>query len=142
MPAVQHMKWYGWGVEGVSFHHEDKPGLQPFVQKVLDVDLNTPPAKQPQLSDLDIPAPVIGEELLAGLRGIVGEENTVSEDEDRVVHTYGKSWPDRGRPPVHVTFGEPLRPEEGEKVAQFSERIAKEVRSLYDYTTSYRDDHA
>jgi 1-acyl-sn-glycerol-3-phosphate acyltransferase len=55
---------------------------------------------------------------------------------------HGKSWPDRGRPPVHVTFGEPLRPEEGEKVAQFSERIAKEVRSLYDYTTSYRDDHA
>jgi 1-acyl-sn-glycerol-3-phosphate acyltransferase len=43
---------------------------------------------------------------------------------------------------VHVTFGEPLRPEEGEKVAQFSERIAKEVRSLYDFTTSYRDDHA
>jgi alkyldihydroxyacetonephosphate synthase len=91
MPAVQHMKWYGWGVEGVSFHHEDKPGLQPFVQAVLDVDLNTPPAPQTQLSDLDIPAPLIGEELLASLRGIVGAENTVSDDEDRVVHTYGKS---------------------------------------------------
>ena len=52
---------------------------------------------------------------------------------------YGKSWPDRGRPPVHITFGEPLRPEDGESVAQFSERIAKEVRSLYDYTMMYRD---
>ena len=55
---------------------------------------------------------------------------------------HGRNWPDRGRPPVYVTFGEPLRPEEGEKVAQFSERIAKEVRGLYDYTTTYRDDHA
>ena len=55
---------------------------------------------------------------------------------------YGKNWPDRGRPPVFVTFGEPLRPEDGESVLQFSERIAKEVRSLYDYTTTYRDDHS
>jgi 1-acyl-sn-glycerol-3-phosphate acyltransferase len=55
---------------------------------------------------------------------------------------HGRSWPERGRPPVWVTFGEPMRPEDGESVAQFSERIAKEVRSLYDYTTTYRDDHA
>ncbi len=40
---------------------------------------------------------------------------------------YGKNWPDRGRPPVYVTFGEPMRAEDGETVAQFSERIAKEV---------------
>jgi 1-acyl-sn-glycerol-3-phosphate acyltransferase len=52
---------------------------------------------------------------------------------------YGKNWPEKGRPPVHVTFGEPLRPEDGESVAQFSERIAKEVRSLYDYTMMYRE---
>ena len=55
---------------------------------------------------------------------------------------YGKNWPDRGRPPVYVTFGPPLRPEDGETVAQFSDRIAKEVRGLIDYTTAYRDDHA
>jgi alkyldihydroxyacetonephosphate synthase len=91
MPAVQHMKWYGWGVEGVSFHHEDKPALRPFVQEIIDLDLDTPPGRQTQLSDLDIPAPRIGDELLAQLRGIVGEENAVGEDEDRIVHTYGKS---------------------------------------------------
>ena len=64
MPAVQHMKWYGWGVEGVSFHHEDKPALRPFVQEIIDLDLNTPPGRQTQLSDLDIPAPLIGADLL------------------------------------------------------------------------------
>jgi 1-acyl-sn-glycerol-3-phosphate acyltransferase len=51
---------------------------------------------------------------------------------------YGRNWPDRGRPPVYLTFGEPLRAEDGETVAQFSERIAKEVSGLVDYTNDYR----
>lgn len=55
---------------------------------------------------------------------------------------YGRSWPERGRPPVFVTFGEPLRAEDGESTIDFSDRIAKEVRGLIDYTTAYRDDHS
>jgi len=54
---------------------------------------------------------------------------------------YGKNWPDKGRPPIYVAFGEPLHAEDGESVAQFSERIAKEVRGLYDYATQYRAEH-
>ena len=45
----------------------------------------------------------------------------------------------RGRPPVYVIFGEPMRPEDGENVAEFCDRIAKEVRGLVDYTTTYRE---
>ncbi|HKF87655.1 MAG TPA: hypothetical protein VKB85_06245 [Propionibacteriaceae bacterium] len=41
MATVPHMKWWGWGVEGISFHHEDKPKLRPFVQQAVDLDLNT-----------------------------------------------------------------------------------------------------
>lgn len=51
---------------------------------------------------------------------------------------YGRNWPLRGRPPVWLTFGEPMRAEDGESVAQFSERIAKEVSGLVDYTNDYR----
>jgi 1-acyl-sn-glycerol-3-phosphate acyltransferase len=54
---------------------------------------------------------------------------------------YGAKWPVRGRPPVYVTFGEPMRAEDGESVAEFSARIAKEVRELIDYTTTYRAEH-
>jgi 1-acyl-sn-glycerol-3-phosphate acyltransferase len=43
---------------------------------------------------------------------------------------------------VFVTFGEPMRAEDGETVAQFSERIAKEVSGLIDYTTTYRASQA
>ena len=91
MPDVQHMKWYGWGLEGIGFHHEDKPGLRPFVLDIIDLDLATPPGKQTQLSDLPIPTPMISDELLEQLTDAVGIDNTVSEDEDRIVHTYGKS---------------------------------------------------
>ena len=51
---------------------------------------------------------------------------------------YGQSWPNPGRPPVYVTFGEPMWAEDGETAAQFSERMAKEVRGLVDHTTTYR----
>ena len=30
------MKWWGWGEEGVSFRHEDKPGFAAFVKAVID----------------------------------------------------------------------------------------------------------
>ena len=59
-----------------------------------------------------------------------------------VAMPYGQNWPSRGRPPVFVAFGEPMRAEEGETVAQFSDRIAKEVRGLMDYATTYRANHA
>ena len=44
MPDVKHMKWWGWGVEGVSFHHEDKPAFRPFVINAIDLDVNTAPS--------------------------------------------------------------------------------------------------
>jgi 1-acyl-sn-glycerol-3-phosphate acyltransferase len=55
---------------------------------------------------------------------------------------YGQNWPTRGRLPVLVAYGEPMRAEDGETVAQFSERIAKEVSGLVDYATTYRANQA
>jgi alkyldihydroxyacetonephosphate synthase len=91
MPDVKHMKWWGWGVEGVSFHHEDKPAFQPFVLNAIDLDVNTAPSAPMSLNDLPIPAPVIGDQLLAELTDAVGAENATQDDLERIVHTYGKS---------------------------------------------------
>ncbi len=91
MPSVQHMKWWGWGVDGVAFHHEDKPGFRPFVIEAVDLDVSTAPTKPMDLADLPLPAPMIGEDLLAELTDAVGADNVVGDDLDRVVHTYGKS---------------------------------------------------
>jgi hypothetical protein len=67
MADVKHMKWWGWGVEGVSFHHENKPAFRPFVINAIDLDVNTAPAAPMSLDDLAIPAPLIGDQLLAEL---------------------------------------------------------------------------
>jgi alkyldihydroxyacetonephosphate synthase len=91
MPNVKHMKWWGWGVEGVGFHHENKPGFRPFVINAIDLDVNTPPTAPVSIDDLPIPAPMISDQLLAELTDAVGTENAVQDDLGRTVHTYGKS---------------------------------------------------
>ena len=91
MPDVKHMKWWGWGVEGVAFHHEDKPGFRPFVIEAIDLDVNTEATAAMSSDALAVPQPMISDELVAELTDAVGEGNVVSEDADRIVHTYGKS---------------------------------------------------
>lgn len=39
-----------------------------------------------------------------------------------------------GRPPVHVTFGHPIRPREGETFIAFTARVQREVLRLHDLT--------
>ena len=91
MADVKHMKWWGWGVEGVSFHHENKPAFRPFVLNAIDLDVNTTPTAPISLDDLPIPVPMISDQLLTELTDVVGTENAVQDDLDRIVHTYGKS---------------------------------------------------
>ncbi|MEU1540198.1 FAD-binding oxidoreductase [Actinacidiphila glaucinigra] len=89
------MKWWGWGVEGVGFHHEDKPGFAPFVHKAVGLDLRAGRrTRQPDFSQLAVPASAAPEEFVVALTGIVGRGNVVVDDLARVVHTYGKSLRD------------------------------------------------
>jgi alkyldihydroxyacetonephosphate synthase len=94
MPDVKHMKWWGWGVEGVGFLHENKPGFRPFVIDAIDLDVNATPVTPMGLEELPIPTPMINGQLLAELRDAVGSDNAVQDDLDRIVHTYGKSATD------------------------------------------------
>jgi alkyldihydroxyacetonephosphate synthase len=92
--TVEHMKWWGWGVDGVAFSHDDKPSLAPFVQKVIDVDLNAPAEPPLAFDELDVPASQLGEDLQKALSGVLGAEYVVTTDLDRVVHAFGKSLRD------------------------------------------------
>ena len=94
MPDVKHMKWWGWGVEGVGFHHEDKPAFRPFVLNAIDLDVNTTPTTQCRSTTCRSLLPMISDQLLAELTEVVGTENVVQDDLDRIVHTYGKALRD------------------------------------------------
>jgi len=89
------MKWWGWGHEDVSFTHEDKPELAPFIQKALQLDVTKPGTERPkELDELDVPDPVLPDALRGALEKAVGAEYVSTDQLDRVVHTRGKSLRD------------------------------------------------
>ncbi|GLZ01591.1 FAD-binding oxidoreductase [Actinoplanes sp. NBRC 103695] len=95
MTDVQHMKWWGWGKEGVGFHWEDKPGFAPFVLDILDLDLHDAAVvEKPAFESLTIANPVAEPAFVAALASIVGEDDVTSDPMERVVHTFGKSLRD------------------------------------------------
>jgi alkyldihydroxyacetonephosphate synthase len=92
---VKHMKWWGWGREGVGFHHSDKPGFAPFVIKAVGLDVNASKAgATPSFDDIAVPASRADAAFVAQLTALVGADYVTSDDLERVVHTYGKSLRD------------------------------------------------
>jgi alkyldihydroxyacetonephosphate synthase len=91
MTDVKHMKWWGWGIDGVGFHHEDKPGFAPFVKRAVGLDLTTQRTSRIALDDITVPRSKATQARVAALVAILGEDAVSTDDELRVVHTYGKS---------------------------------------------------
>jgi alkyldihydroxyacetonephosphate synthase len=92
---VAHMKWWGWGVEGVAFHHEDKPGFAPFILEQLALDLHAvEPSGQPSFDKVTVAKSLISAPFQKSLVDIVGAEYVTTDKLERVVHAYGKSLRD------------------------------------------------
>ena len=47
---MKHMKWWGWGEEGVSFRHDDRPAFAALMKTAIDIDVTKGPAA---VADLD-----------------------------------------------------------------------------------------
>ncbi|MEQ1735927.1 MAG: FAD-binding oxidoreductase, partial [Rhodoglobus sp.] len=95
MTQVKHMKWWGWGNDGVGFHYEDKPGFAPFVLQAVGLDLLTAErAGEPSFADLNVPKSNATAAFIKTLGAIVGADNVTTDDMVRVIHTYGKSLRD------------------------------------------------
>jgi alkyldihydroxyacetonephosphate synthase len=88
------MKWWGWGAEDVSFSHEGKPGLAPFIERVLGLDVRRPSISAIAFEDLEVPASALPTGLWARLEAAVGAEQVSTDDRDRVTHGRGKSLTD------------------------------------------------
>jgi alkyldihydroxyacetonephosphate synthase len=88
------MKWWGWGDESVSFSHEGKPELAPFIERVLGLDVRRPGTSAIAFEDLDVPPPALPAGLRADLEAAAGVEKVSTGDLDRVVHGRGKSLTD------------------------------------------------
>jgi alkyldihydroxyacetonephosphate synthase len=91
------MKWWGWGHEGVAFTHADKPGLAPFIKRVLDLDADRTTTRPVAFDDLALGEPSLTSELQGALEEVVGSEHVSTDPLDRVVHARGKSLRDLAR---------------------------------------------
>lgn len=91
---MKHMKWWGWGEEGVSFRHQDKPAFAAFMKSAIDLDLTKEPVAVADLSSLPVPPSAAPAALKVSLQTVVGTDNLKDDSLDRVVHSYGKGLRD------------------------------------------------
>jgi len=86
------MKWWGWGRHDVSFTHEDKPELAPFILGELSLDVTRDGHAPPiAFEDLELPEPMLPNALRSALEQAVGADHVSTDALDRVVHARGKS---------------------------------------------------
>jgi alkyldihydroxyacetonephosphate synthase len=87
------MKWWGWGDPNISFPMEHKPNLWPWVEKKLEV--TTKEKSFPIKKELiKLNTPVMNETFALGLTKFLKPEQFTSQFDERLLHTYGKSYPD------------------------------------------------
>jgi len=91
---MSRMKWWGWGDEGVSFTHRDKPALGPFLELHIAVDAERVTSRPVAFGQLRIDEPSLPADLEEALERAVGEGQLSLDPLDRVVHARGKSLRD------------------------------------------------
>ena len=85
------MKWWGWGDEGVSFTHEDKPDFRPFVKRHLELEVAEVTSRPVALAGVRIPEPWIAPALEAALEATVEGLELSTAPQNAVSHSRGKS---------------------------------------------------
>jgi alkyldihydroxyacetonephosphate synthase len=94
MYTAKHMKWWGWGDEGVGFNSSAHPGLWPYAKAVLGVEgenLNTPPVP---IKAVQLREAIRHGSFLAELRITIRDDQICNSRYERLVHAYGKGLRD------------------------------------------------
>lgn len=90
-------KWWGWGPEGIEYDMEGRPALWPWI--VQTAELGDDPERHPpvELAQIALPPSRHTETLSCALRLALGDGNVREDDEDRLIHCYGRSFRDVAR---------------------------------------------
>jgi alkyldihydroxyacetonephosphate synthase len=88
------MKWWGWGDPKITFPMADKPNLWPWIAKKLGVVSTAPTALPVDLESIRLPTTRASTELLAEIHQVLRPEQITVDPLERLLHTYGKSFPD------------------------------------------------
>ena len=71
---VKRHKWWGWGLDDVTFRYDNKPAFAPLARNKVGVDLDAKQPVEPELSDHEVPASRLPEATRAALVDVVGED--------------------------------------------------------------------
>jgi len=98
-------KWWGWGTEDVTYDIDTRPGLPPFIRsKGLDVGEETTP--RVARDSISLPPRRIHAAFEDALAGAVAPQRITRDDDDRLIHAFGRSYRDL----VRLRAGEVARP--------------------------------
>jgi alkyldihydroxyacetonephosphate synthase len=86
-------KWWGWGTVGKEYDLRRRPFFWAHLRQRLDV-VKKPVFLAPQLEDIDLPSCRLTDSDFQLLRKILAHDHITSSKDERVAHTYGKSYHD------------------------------------------------
>ena len=87
------MKWWGWGAADRSFDLMARPLLRPWLESNFDFDLDesTPPSDR---DDIRLDVPLDTDDFIATLGDALRPDQFATDDDERLLHAFGKSYPD------------------------------------------------
>jgi alkyldihydroxyacetonephosphate synthase len=91
---IKDMKWWGWGDPAFSYPIDEKPLLWPFIRKSLGLSEDcrkTPPVDR---ASIRLPEARTHAAFMQAIGAALKPEQIAAGDEQRLIHTYGKSFPD------------------------------------------------
>ena len=97
MLNTEQMKWWGWGGINIEFNISDKPELWPYIKEVVGIEgepTYTPPVK---IEDIELPPQSLNENFVNEIKTVIDNERFKFDKEERLVHSYGKSFRDLWR---------------------------------------------
>lgn len=88
------MKWHGWGDPNITFPMDDKPNLWPWIVNKLGIEGVARASLPVDPASIQMTSPRMSARLLEELRRILGPEQITLDAHERLLHSYGKSFPD------------------------------------------------
>jgi len=88
------MKWWGWGSVDVEFPMAHKPALWPWICEQVGLPAEAEPTGPVPRSAVVLPEPVVNTAFLGAVEKALKPEQILRGEDERLLHAYGKSYPD------------------------------------------------
>lgn len=117
---MRERRWYGWGYSDTSYSFENRPTAWSYLKSQLGL---TEEAAAPvvSLASIQLRPSRLDAALLGQLRGMLGDSAVTVDDQVRLTHSLGKSYPDL----IRLRSGQIANPTDGVVFPDSEEKISQ-----------------